>query len=1564
MKFAHFFIRRPIFAAVLSIIVFLLGLISMRVLPISEYPEVVPPTIVVVATYPGANPKTIAETVAAPLEQAVNGVENSLYMFSQATSDGVMTLTVTFKLGTNIDDAQVQVQNRVAQALPKLPEEVRRLGVTTTKQSPDLTMVVHLLSTDGRYDEVYLRNYATLQVKDVLARIPGAGSVQLFGSGDYAMRVWIDPDQAAARDLTASDIVNALREQNVQIAAGAVGQQPLSSPVGLELQINAKGRLLDPEEFGEVIVKTGPNGEKTLLKSVARIELGASGYSLRSLLNNKKAVAIPIFQSPGANALQLSTDVRNAMDELKQNFPEGLDYSVVYDPTVFVRSSIRAVVVTLLEAVFLVVVVVILFLQTWRASIIPLAAVPVSLVGTFAVMLALGFSINMLTLFGLVLAIGIVVDDAIVVVENVERNIALGLSPFEATKKAMDEVTGPIIAIALVLCAVFIPTAFISGLTGQFYKQFAITIAISTVISAFNSLTLSPALAAVLLQPHHAKTDIVSRIMDRLFGWVFRPFNRAFTWAGDQYGAAVAGVLRKSAIALVLYVGLVYLTGWSFTKVPTGFVPTQDKQYLIAFAQLPDGASLERSDAVMRKMGEIGLNHPGVESAVQFPGLSISGFSVAPNAGIVFFCLKDFDQRKSPELSGPAIAEALNAQFAGIQEAYILTVMPPPVNGIGQIGGFKMFVEDRAGLGYDALYQNTQALIGQGYASGRLAGLFSTFTVNVPQLEAEIDRVKAKSQGVPLQNLFETMQIYLGSLYVNDFNMFGRTWQVIAQADASFRDRADDITRFKTRNAAGQMVPLGTLVTVKESYGPDKVMRYNGYPAAEVNGGAAPGVSSGEAEALMAQLASEHLPKGFAYEWTDLTYQRILAGNTAVYIYPLCILLVFLVLAAQYESFRLPLAIILVVPLCLLFAIAGVWLSGGDNNIFTQIGLIVLVGLACKNAILIVEFAKHKQDEGMSPVDAAIEACRLRLRPILMTSIAFIAGVFPLVISTGAGAEMRQAMGVAVFSGMIGVTIFGLFLTPVFYVVLMKLGVKKTTPKPAPTSAPGHGAGGSVLPGASTAALALVISASALVIALPAQAAVFTVGPDYERPTNAVPAGFRDAPAWKEATPADTRPKGPWWEVFNDATLNTLVDRATTNNQSLRAALARFDQARAAARISRSEFMPAVSLNPNADRQRYTPNQEPSFGDLTASAIRVPLDLSYEIDLWGRVRRSFEGARAEAQASAADFNNALLSVQAEVARNYFNLRAVDRQRNVVRASIKLRRDARELLQARVNAGTTPELDLARADTEVALAETDLVRLDRQRATYETALAILTGSLAPGFTVAEVADATFELPAVPPALPAELLERRPDVAAAERQLAAANARIGVAKAGFFPVLRLTGSAGFASAELDSLFNWDSRVWSIGPSLSLPIFAGGRNRANLERARGAFEEAAANYRQQVIVAFAEVQESLTTLKLLAREAEAIANTEAAAERTYQFAVNRYEGGIASYLEVIESQRTRLAARLEAARVAGLRQTALVQFIKALGGGWEQSPEYEIVVKEPAGSRWLKAKTRRSN
>ena len=1044
MRFSRFFIDRPIFAAVLSIVIFISGLIAMFGLPISEYPDVVPPSVVVRAVYPGANPRVISEAVATPLEEQINGVENMLYMSSQSTSDGVLTLTVTFRVGTDPDLAQVQVQNRVSQALPRLPEEVRQLGVTTVKSSPNFIMVVHLLSPDNRYDVTYLRNYGLLQVKDVLARIPGIGQVEVFGGGDYSMRVWLDPGKIAARGLAATDVVSAIREQNVQVAAGVVGAPPMPVAVDYQLSINARGRLASEEEFGDIILKSGTDGEITRLRDVARIELAAGDYTLRSLLDGKEAVGIGIFQAPGSNALELSSTVRSTMDELAKNFPQGVQYQIVYDPTVNVRDGIREVVKTLFEAILLVVLVVVLFLQTWRASIIPLVAVPVSIVGTFAILLMFGFSINTLSLFGLVLAIGIVVDDAIVVVENVERNIEAGLSPRDAAHKAMDEVSRPIIAIGLVLCAVFVPVAFLSGLTGEFYRQFALTIAFSTVISAINSLTLSPALSAILLKPHGAPPDRLTRWLERGLGWLFRPFNRAFTRGSARYGLAVSGVLRRKGAVLAVYAVLLALTYVAFSKVPKGFVPTQDKQYLVAFAQLPDAATLDRTEKVIRSMAEIGSKQPGVESAVQFPGLSINGFVNAPNAGIIFFTLKPFDERHGSEQYGLNIAGALNAKFAGIQDAFVAVFPPPPVNGLGQVGGFKLELEDRAGLGEAALNDATQALLGRAWQTPALAGVFSGYRVNVPQLDVEVDRDKVKREGIVLTDLFQTMQTYLGSVYVNDFNKFGRTYQVKVQADAQFRATAEDIAQLKVRNADGAMVPLGSVVQVKESRGPDQATRYNGYPAADLNGGPAPGFSSGQAEAAIEGLMREVLPNGIGYEWTDLSYQQRLAGNTAVFIFPLCVLLVLLVLAAQYESWTLPLAVILIVPMSLLCAIGGVWLTRGDNNIFTQIGFLVLIGLACKNAILIVEFARELHLQGRSVVDSALEATRIRLRPILMTSFAFIMGVLPLVFSSGAGAEMRHAMGVAVFAGMLGVTFFGLVLTPVFYVVLQGLVERRT----------------------------------------------------------------------------------------------------------------------------------------------------------------------------------------------------------------------------------------------------------------------------------------------------------------------------------------------------------------------------------------------------------------------------------------------------------------------------------------------------------------------------------------
>ncbi len=1043
LNISRFFISRPIFAGVISFVIFLAGLLSIFVLPISEYPEVVPATVVVKAQFPGANPKAIAENVATPIEEQVNGVENMLYMFSQSSSDGLMTLTITFRLGTDPDLATQLVQNRVNQALPRLPEVTRQLGVTTVKSSPDLTMVVHLTSPNNRYDKLYLRNYARLNIKDRLNKIQGVGDVGLFGSGDYAMRIWLYPQKVAERRLTAQEVVDAIRRQNVQVSAGVIGGPPYGNDIDLQRPINALGRLQTPEEFGDIVIKQ-EDGVVTKLRDVAHVELDASEYALRSFLNNKEAVAIPIFQTPGSNAIDISDQVRSTMEELKQNFPEGIDYTIVYDPTVFVRDSIRAVIHTLLEALALVVIVVIVFLQTWRASIIPLLAVPVSIIGTFAVMYLFGFSINVLSLFGLVLAIGIVVDDAIVVVENVERNIENGLKPRAATIQAMSEVTSPIIAITLVLCAVFVPIAFISGLTGQFYRQFALTIAFSTVISAFNSLTLSPALAAIILQEKGAPKDGLSRFIERLFGRFFNWFNKLFRSSSERYGKGVVKIINHKKSAFGVYALLLLVTYGIFQLVPPGFIPTQDKQYLVSFAQLPEGATLDRTEKVIREMSEIALKEPGVESAVAFPGLSINGFINNPSSGIVFVTLNPFDQRSSKDLSGPAITQKLQDKYSQIQDASIVIFPPPSVQGLGTVGGFKLEIEDRNDLGYEALDNTIKEVLKQARQNPMLVGMFSSYKNNAPQLFVDIDRTKATQLGIDVQQVFDTLQIYLGSLYVNDFNKFGRVYQVIVQADKEFRSKPDDILRLQIRNREGRMVPLGSVLRIRDDIGPETAMRYNAFRSADINGSPAPGYSTGQAQAAITQILKNVLPSGMIFEWTELTYQQVLSGNTAIYIFPLCVLLIYLVLAAKYESLFLPLVVILIVPLCLLFAITGVWLSSGDINIFTQIAFFVLAGLACKNAILIVEFARELEFHGKCTVDAAIEAARLRLRPILMTSFAFIMGVIPLVLSMGAGAEMRHAMGIAVFSGMLGVTFFGLLLTPAFYVALREIEKKMT----------------------------------------------------------------------------------------------------------------------------------------------------------------------------------------------------------------------------------------------------------------------------------------------------------------------------------------------------------------------------------------------------------------------------------------------------------------------------------------------------------------------------------------
>ncbi len=1038
MRFSHFFIDRPIFAGVISIFIVLIGLVAYPTLPVAQYPEIAPPTIAVTASYAGASAEVLAETVAQPLEQEINGVENMLYMTSSSTGDGRVTVNVVFKLGTDLDNAQVLVQNRVASAEPRLPEDVRRIGVTTRKNTPDILMAVFLTSPDKSRDISYLGNYARLQVVDRISRLDGVGGVNLFGARDYSMRIWIDPEKAASRNLTAGEIVTALRGQNVQVAAGTIGGPP-SGPgsSGFELNVQTTGRLSQPSEFGDIVIKSDSSGRVTRVSDVARIEVGAQDYNTNAYVDGDAGIGLGISQRPGSNALATAAAVIKTLDELKTKFPAGVDYVIPYNPTVYVAESIAHVQSTLIEAVLLVVLVVLVFLQSWRAAVIPIIAIPVSLIGTFAVMAAFGYSLNNLSLFGLVLAIGIVVDDAIVVVENAERNIEAGMTPHDAAFKTMDEVGGALIAIALVLTAVFVPTALISGISGQFYKQFALTIASATLLSMLVSLTLSPALAALLLR--HKGHDAPPPGWRGALARAGTRFNEGFDRLSHRYGDTTGKLVRRVPLMLIIYAGLLLLVGWRFYATPTGFIPAQDQGYLIGVVQLPPGSSLNRTNAATIEARKIVLGTKGVDGVVQIVGLDGASFSNAPNAGTMFIRLKSAEDKRKLGTSTPEIIGALQKQLGGFPDANILVIPPPPVRGIGTGGGYKMMIQDQGGRGYKALEAATMDMMIAANQDPALSSVFSLYNTGTPRLFVDVDRTKAQMLGVPLPDLFGTLQTYLGSSYINDFNLVGRTYRVTAQADEPFRNDPSDIANLKVRSSSGGMVPIGSVATVRDESGPYRVVRHNLFPAAELQGDTKPGYSSGQALAAMEKLANERLPDGFGFEWTELAYQQKLAGNTATLVFGMAVVFVFLLLAAQYESLTLPLAVILIVPMCLLAAILGVNLRGMDNNILTQIGLVVLVGLAAKNAILIVEFAAQNEDAGETRWDAAVHAARTRLRPILMTSFAFILGVVPLVIASGPGAEMRQALGTAVFFGMIGVTIFGLLFTPVFYVATRSL---------------------------------------------------------------------------------------------------------------------------------------------------------------------------------------------------------------------------------------------------------------------------------------------------------------------------------------------------------------------------------------------------------------------------------------------------------------------------------------------------------------------------------------------
>ncbi|MDE1146501.1 MAG: multidrug efflux RND transporter permease subunit [Azospirillaceae bacterium] len=1055
MRFSHFFIDRPIFAAVISVLITLVGALAYFALPVAQYPEVAPPTVVVTATYPGASAETVANTVAAPLEQEINGVDDMLYMVSQNTGDGGLSLTITFKLGTDIDKAQVLVQNRVSVAQPHLPDEVNRLGVTTRKNSPNLMMVIHLYSPDDSLDQLYISNYATLQVRDPLARIDGVGDARIRGAGDYSMRIWLDPEKVQTRGLTTAEVVTALQGNNVQVASGQLNHPPIPTPGAFEVQVQTLGRLTDPSQFADIVIKSDAQGRVTRVRDVGWVELGALDYNTYSYVDGKRAAAILIYQRPGSNALKTAANVLSSMETMSHDMPKGMAYKVVYNPTEYIAESVNEVYHTIFEAVVLVVIVVIVFLQSWRAALIPIVAIPISLIGTFAIMAAAGFSLNNLSLFGLVLAIGIVVDDAIVVVENVERNLGQGLTPREAAHKTMDEVGGALIAIAVVLTAVFLPTTFLTGISGEFYRQFGITIAAATIISMLVSQTLSPALAALLLKPHEHVHEGPRRGFHPVARF-FAGFNRGFDWLSDRYGRLTGHLVRLATVVLLVYAGLIVLGGGVIARTPTGFIPDQDQGYFITVIQLPPGSSISRTDAILRHVQDLLAARPGVTHTVGFAGFDGATFTNAPNAGAVFVRTAPFAERAKQGLTTRGIFGDLQKTLQQIDGALILLIPPPTVPGIGSSGGFKLYIEDRRSRGLQALAAATQEMMGVANQTPGLSSVFSLYNTRTPQVYADIDRVKADMLGVPPSRIFDTLNVYLGSAFVNDFNLLGRTYRVTAQADGVSRMDVRDIAYLRTRSDNGGLVPLGSVATFRDITGPYRVPRYNLYPAAELQGSPAPGTSSGQAIAAIEALAKEHLPDGFAIEWTELTYQQIIAGNTAPIAFGLAVVFVYLLLSALYESWMLPLSVILIVPMCLLTALSGVLFRGMDNNILTQIGLVVLVGLAAKNAILIVEFAKQAEEEGKDRYTAAVQAAQTRLRPILMTSFAFILGVVPLVTAQGAGSEMRQALGTAVFFGMLGVTFFGLLFTPVFYVVCRWLAIRFTgNPKPAPLPAPG-----------------------------------------------------------------------------------------------------------------------------------------------------------------------------------------------------------------------------------------------------------------------------------------------------------------------------------------------------------------------------------------------------------------------------------------------------------------------------------------------------------------------------